>query len=124
MLLGISLGTNDLSRAGAFYDRLLGTVGMVRTMEEDDEIGYGSPGGPSCFWILKPFDQQPATRGNGTQVTFKAADNDGVEEFYRTALVLGGVDEGTPGYRYRPRYFGAYCRDLDGNKLHVMYEPD
>ncbi len=124
MLLGVCLGTNDLPRAGAFYDRLLSTVGMVRTMEVDGEIGYGLPGGSSCFWILKPFDQQPATLGNGTQVTFKAKSNDVVAEFHRTALELGGADEGSPGYRYRPRYFGAYCRDLDGNKLHIMYEPD
>lgn len=124
MLLGITLGTNNLPRAGAFYDQLLSTLGMVRTMEVDGEIGYGPLGGPSCFWILKPFDQQPATRGNGTQVTFKATCNNGVEEFHRIALMLGGVDEGTPNYRYRPHYFGAYCRDLDGNKLHIMYEQD
>lgn len=124
MLLGVCLGTNDLPRAGAFYDRLLNTLGMVRTMEADNEIGYGLPGGPSCFWILEPFDQQPATRGNGTQVTFKAASNATVEEFHRAALALGGTEGGAPGYRYRPGYFGAYCRDLDGNKLHVMCAPD
>ncbi len=83
----------------------------------------GPAGGPSCFWILKPFNKQPATNGNGTQVTFKAPSNDVVEKFYHTALKLGATDEGDPGYRYRPNYFGAYCRDLDGNKLHIMYEP-
>ena len=31
-------------------------------------------------------------------------------------------DEGAPGLRdYAPGYYGAYCRDLDGNKLHVFY---
>lgn len=124
MLLGVCLGTNDLHRAAAFYDRLLSTVAMVRTMEADDEVGYGPVGGQSCFWILKPFNKKPATSGNGTQVTFKAASNDAVEEFHRIALELGGLDDGAPGYRYRPLYFGAYCLDPDGNKLHVMHEPD
>lgn len=124
MLLGVCLGTNDLPRAGAFYDQVLHTLGMVRTLEVEGEIGYGLPGGPSCFWILKPFDQQPATRGNGTQVTFKAANNDAVEKFHRAALAFGGTEEGAPGYRYRPDYFGAYSRDLDGNKLHIMHESD
>lgn len=122
MLLGVCLGTNDLSRAAAFYDALLAPLGMVRTMEADDEVGYGPEGGSSCFWILKPYDQQPATRGNGTQVTFQGADNAAVDAFHAAAVALGGSDEGAPGYRYRPGYYGAYCRDLDGNKLHIMHE--
>ncbi|MBQ0785769.1 MAG: VOC family protein [Amphritea sp.] len=122
MLVGVSFGTNDLSRAVEFYDRLLGELGMVRTMEVDNEVGYGPVGGQSCFWILEPFNQQPATRGNGTQVTFKASSTDVVDKFHRTALELGGSDDGAPGYRYRPHYYGAYCLDLDGNKLHVMHE--
>lgn len=122
MLLGVCLGTNDLIQAGLFYDQLLHIVGMVRTMETDTEIGYGPAGGPSCFWVLRPFDQQRATHGNGTQVTFKADSTAVVQEFHGLALKLGGTDEGDPGYRYRPHYYGAYCRDLDGNKLHVMYE--
>ena len=34
-------------------------------------------------------------------------------------LVAGGIDEGPPGIRehYHPNYYGAYVRDLDGNKL-------
>jgi catechol 2,3-dioxygenase-like lactoylglutathione lyase family enzyme len=123
MLLGVCLGTNDLDNAGKFYDRVLGTLGMVRTMEVEGEIGYGMPGEQSCFWILTPFNQQPATFGNGTQVTFKAADNSTVDLFHQTALHMGGVDEGAPGFRYRPEYYGAYCRDPDGNKLHIMFEP-
>ncbi|GGK68196.1 VOC family protein [Amphritea balenae] len=124
MLLGVCLGTNDLARAAVFYDRLLNTLGMVRTMEADNEVGYGPEGGSSCFWILEPFDKQPATHGNGTQVTFKAVSNDAVTAFHQIALEAGGTDDGAPGYRYRPHYFGAYCRDPDGNKLHVMHESD
>ena len=124
MLLGVCLGTNDLPRAAVFYDHLLGELGMVRTMTVENEIGYGPAGGKSCFWILNPFNQEAATHGNGTQVTFKASSNDIVEKFHQTAIALGGTDDGVPGYRYRPRYYGAYCLDLDGNKLHVMYEAD
>ncbi|MCL6416107.1 VOC family protein [Aestuariirhabdus sp. Z084] len=124
MLHGVCLGTNDLARAGVFYDRLLASVGMVRTMEVDNEIGYGPAGGKSCFWVLTPYDGQAASFGNGTQVTFRATSNTAVDGFHRLAIELGGVDEGAPGFRYRPRYYGAYCRDLDGNKLHVMFEAD
>ncbi|GAB3479317.1 VOC family protein [Marinomonas epiphytica] len=122
MLLGVTLGTNDLTKAKAFYDELLSTIDMVRTMEVEGEVGYGVPGGASCFWVLTPFNQKEASVGNGVQVTFQASSVEQVERFYQTALELGGSDEGLPGYRYRPHYFGAYCRDLDGNKLHVMHE--
>ncbi|WP_271274547.1 VOC family protein [Aliamphritea hakodatensis] len=122
MLLGVCLGTNDLPAAADFYDKVLGTLGMVRTMEVDNEVGYGPAGGPSCFWVLIPYDQQPATRGNGTQVTFQAGNNSLVEAFYQAAVKSGGSCDGAPGYRYRPGYYGAYCRDPDGNKLHVMHE--
>jgi hypothetical protein len=124
MLRGVSFGTNDLSRAAKFYDRVLSELDMVRTMEVDNEVGYGPEGGRSCFWVLKPFNQQPATRGNGTQATFQAPSKEAVEKFHRAVLDLGGADDGAPGYRYRPNYYGAYCLDLDGNKLHVMHEPN
>lgn len=124
MLAGVCLGTNDLPRATEFYDGLLATLGMVRTMQVDNEVGYGPQGGASCFWVLLPFDRQPASFGNGTQVTFRAEDADAVDRFHALALAQGGSDEGAPGFRYRPEYYGAYCRDLDGNKLHIMYEPD
>ena len=32
----------------------------------------------------------------------------------------GGLDEGEPGLRdHTPNYYGAYIRDLDGNKIHI-----
>ena len=123
MLLGVCLGTNDLQAAANFYDKLLSSLGMVRTMTADDEIGYGPEGGASCFWVLLPYNRKAASFGNGTQVSFGASSNSQVEEFHRLALELGGSDEGAPGYRYREFYYGAYCRDLDGNKLHIAYEP-
>jgi catechol 2,3-dioxygenase-like lactoylglutathione lyase family enzyme len=32
----VTLGTNDLKRAAAFYDALLGEIGAKRMMEETD----------------------------------------------------------------------------------------
>lgn len=122
MLIGATLGTNNIILAGVFYDRVLAKIGMRRTMTIDHEIGYGS-NGESCFWVLLPFDKQVATAGNGTQLTFKANNNVQVDAFYQAAIKAGGKDEGSPGFRYRENYYGAYCRDLDGNKLHVVYEP-
>jgi len=122
MLLGATLGSNNLNAAGIFYDFVLAKIGMQRTLTLDHEIGYGV-NGESCFWVLLPFNKQPATHGNGSQLTFKAHNKAQVEQFYEAVLSAGGSDEGKPGFRYREHYYGAYCRDLDGNKLHVMHEP-
>ena len=44
-----------------------------------------------------------------------------VDRCHALALELGGIDEGAPGLRtqYHPNFYGAYFRDLDGNKLCV-----
>ena len=121
MLTAICLGTSNLKQAGHFYQAVLATINMVRAVEDEVEIGFACVDNPPSLWILKPYNGQPATFGNGTQVIFKAADKDQVQAFHQTAISLGGKDEGKPGPRnYLAGYYGAYCRDLDGNKLHVF----
>ncbi len=121
MLAAVCLGTNDLARAGQFYDKVFSTIGMVRLVADEIEIGYGEHGGAPVFWILLPFNKRNANYGNGTQVIFKAPDAHAVDQFYQAALDQGGSDEGAPGLRdYAEGYYGAYCRDIDGNKLHVV----
>ncbi|MEM9331636.1 MAG: VOC family protein [Pseudomonadota bacterium] len=120
MLTGACVGTNDLEAAGRFYDEVLATIGMERLTTVHNEIGYGISGKHAVFWVLTPFDGQPATFGNGTQIMFLASNEETVKAFHSAAMVQGGKDEGAPGPRdYSPGYYGAYVRDLDGNKLHV-----
>jgi catechol 2,3-dioxygenase-like lactoylglutathione lyase family enzyme len=122
MLDGACLGTNDIARAGRFYDAVLAQAGLTRLVDGDQEIGYGPEGGPCCLYIVTPFDGRPATWGNGTQMMFRADNPAAVDAFHRTAMELGGLDEGAPGPRsYSAGYYGAYCRDPDGNKLHVRH---
>ena len=120
MIAAVCFGTNNLARAGEFYDEVLGVLGMKRLKANEIEIGYGETGGEPSFWILLPFNRESATHGNGTQIIFNAPDQESVDLFYQKAIELGGTDEGAPGLRdYAPGYYGAYCRDLDGNKLHL-----
>ncbi len=124
MLSGVCFGCRDLTTAGKFYDAVLATLGMQRLFENALEIGYGQPNQTLSFWVLLPYNKQAATHGNGTQVMFQATSTAAVDAFYKTALNLGGSDEGQPGPRdYKPGYYGAYVRDLDGNKCHVFYLP-
>ena len=125
MLSGVSVGTNDLVAAGKFYDAVLATIGMSCVLSHADERGYAGADGKITLWVIVPFNNKTATYGNGTQLMFYAPDTDAVRAFHAKALQCGGTDEGQPGPRsYHPDYFGAYVRDLDGNKLNVSINID
>ena len=118
----MTLGTNDLPRATAFYDALLADLGAKRLMEFDRGIVWGVAMDKPSLGIMKPFDGQSATGGNGTMVALAVARPELVDALYKKALELGATDEGPAGPRGQGFYAG-YFRDLDGNKLNVFYMP-
>jgi len=114
----ILVGTNDLERASAFYDRVLATLGAKREFTEEREVGWRVGKGP-VFAICKPFDGDRATFGNGTMIALVASSNETVDQTYANAIEAGGTDEGRPGQR-GATFYGAYFRDLDGNKICIF----
>ncbi len=115
----VTLGTNDLKRAAAFYDSLLGEIGAKRMMEGDGFIAWSvSPTLPG-LGVTKPFDQKAATVGNGVMVALVVDSEAKVKAVHAKALALGGKDEGAPGKRSE-NFYAGYFRDLDGNKLNVF----
>ena len=122
----VTVGTSDMAGAGAFYDAVLATLGTTSFTEGKHHSGYGEARSAQ-FWVLSPFDRQPATSGNGTHVAFLAPDRASVDAFYAAAMANGATDEGAPGLRphYHPSYYGAYVRDADGNKIQaVCHDPE
>ncbi len=113
------LGTNNKPRAVAYYDALLALLGATRFYETARGIGWGVAPDQPMFAINTPFDGGPASVGNGAMVALSAATPQQVDAFYAKALELGGSDEGAPGPR-GDGFYGAYFRDLDGNKLAVF----
>ncbi len=114
----VTLGTNDIERAAAFYDALLGDLGAGRFMETEQFIAWAITPGQPALSVTKPFDGNTATVGNGTMVALSADSTDKVDAIYKKALELGGTDEGAAGPRGEGFYAG-YFRDRDGNKLNV-----
>jgi len=117
----VTLGTNDLKRAVAFYDELLSVMGAGRFMEvEDIFVAWAvSPDKPGIS-VTKPFDGNPATPGNGMMVALAVDSKEMVHKVYDKAIELGGQDEGPAGPR-GDEFYAGYFRDLDGNKLNVFY---
>lgn len=124
MFSHIQVGARDLPKMIAFYEQVLAVLGLQRMPDESDGgpagAGWIVPGKPwQQFFVQLPFNGLPATWGNGVQVSFAAASQARVDAAWRAAMAAGGVDEGAPGLRphYLPDYYGAYCRDPEGNKL-------
>ena len=127
MFSHVTVGSNDLDRAAVFYDAVLLPLGLRRRIVEPD----GGP--PALCWVgAKPyprfyvyalFNGQVATSGNGAMIAFIAPSRAAVDHAHAAGLTSGGADEGAPGLRthYAPDYYGAYLRDPDGNKLHMVH---
>jgi catechol 2,3-dioxygenase-like lactoylglutathione lyase family enzyme len=115
----VTLGTNDMPRAAAFYDALLEGIGAKRLMENERYIFWGASMQLPSLCVTKPFDGQPATIGNGDMVALVVDGRDKVDRLHAKALLLGGTDEGAPGDRGGGFYAG-YFRDLEGHKFNVF----
>lgn len=114
----MTFGTNDLARAGRFYDAIGEALGAKRVWANESSIVWGRPGG-AALDITRPFDGAPAGVGNGAMVALECEDPAQVDAVHRIALALGGSDEGAPGERW-PGFYAGYFRDPDGNKLNAF----
>ncbi|HEY8681842.1 MAG TPA: VOC family protein [Rhodanobacter sp.] len=115
----VTLGTNDMPGAAAFYDALLNEVGAKRLMETERYIFWGVSMQQPSVCVIKPFDGQPASCGNGGMVALVVEGRDKVDRLHAKALSLGGSDEGAPGDRGGGFYAG-YFRDPEGHKFNAF----
>ena len=113
----VMVGTNNLVKATKFYDTLLDTIKLQRVVMNEKYAGYASKEKPDEveFYVTNPVNNEKATFGNGTQISFLVNSKDLVNNFYNTGIKLGGKDDGAPGIRSGDYY--CYVRDLDGNKV-------
>jgi predicted lactoylglutathione lyase len=115
----VTLGTNAIDKAAAFYDDLLSGIGAVRSMESESFIAWSTGDNSPALSVIKPYDGNTATVGNGVMVAVVVNSRDLVDQLHARALELGGSDEGAPGERM-PNFYAGYFRDLDGNKLNIF----
>ncbi len=111
-----TIGVNDMARAEEFYGALLGEIGGSQLFGQDRIKFYGNGEG-GMLAICIPYDEQAQNPGNGTMVAINGGTRETVDKLYAKARELGASDEGEPGERVPGMFYGAYVRDLDGNKL-------
>ncbi|MBN9581546.1 MAG: VOC family protein [Afipia sp.] len=122
MFSHIMIGTNDLDRAKAFYDKLLGTLGVAPAVVDRHRIFYRTKTG--TFSVSKPIDGKPATAANGGTIGFVAASPEQAEAWHAVGVANGATTcEDPPGIRTMGdnKLYLAYLRDPDGNKLCALY---
>lgn len=122
MISHVFLGTNDQDQAGAFYAPIMGELGWRRRLSETPtHLMIWNPAEVTrpLFVLGRPFDGNAADPGNGGMVALLAPDRAAVDRTYAIAMAKGATCEGAPGLRpqYHAHYYGAYFRDLDGNKI-------
>jgi len=110
-----TIGSNDLEKAKTFYDAVLAPLGVKRGLDIGRIQFYGRFG-EGGLAVCKPYDEETATAGNGTMVALAADSREAVDAVHAAAIAAGATCEGPPGVRVE-NFYGAYFRDLDGNKL-------
>jgi catechol 2,3-dioxygenase-like lactoylglutathione lyase family enzyme len=116
------VGTNDLDKAKAFYDALLGTIGVKPAMVDGHRIFYRTKTG--VFSVSKPINGEPATPANGGTIGFLCSSTEEADAWHATGVANGGQPcENPPGIRQGPagQMYLAYLRDPDGNKICAMH---
>jgi catechol 2,3-dioxygenase-like lactoylglutathione lyase family enzyme len=122
MFSHVMLGTNDLEKAKAFYDVLLGTLDVAPAKVDGHRIFYFTKTG--VFSVSKPINGQPATPANGGTIGFSCASPEQADAWHVAGVAHGGTPcEDPPGVREGPagKFYIAYLRDLDGNKLCALH---
>ncbi|NIZ11617.1 VOC family protein [Pseudooceanicola sp. HF7] len=122
MISHVTIAISDFDRALAFYRPLMRRLGIEESwLRPGEEASFRPPGqARPLFFLTRPFEGAPHP-GNGPMVAFLAQDRATVRDVYEMAITAGATDEGRPDLRphYHPDFYGAYFRDLDGNKICV-----
>jgi catechol 2,3-dioxygenase-like lactoylglutathione lyase family enzyme len=120
MITTARFGTRDLARAKAFWSIIAPMVGAKMLYDRENLFAFrGEEGGMLLIGIPLSGDHEV---GNGNMAGFQAKSRAIVDSVHAKAIELGAADEGAPGVRGDDPngFYGAYFRDLDGNKLTVF----
>lgn len=112
-----TIGVSDMARAKTFYTDLFEKQGAKVVIDSGRIAFIGTKRGEPMLAVCEPYDKQAPTAGNGVMVAFPVSTKEEIDALYHRAISLGATCDGEPGQRIPDRFYGAYVRDHDGNKL-------
>lgn len=110
-----TIGTKNMEKAKAFWSGVLASKGASVLMDIGRIAFIGTGMDQPMLAVCVPYDESDPNPGNGNMLALPAETREEVDALYAKAIELGATDEGEPGERM-PTFYGAYFRDLDGNK--------
>ncbi len=123
MISHVMIGSNDIERSKAFYNKVLGVLGVREPMVHEGGNGqtrlfYMHNG--NTFSVTEPINGQPATCANGFTIGFACDSPEQVKELHDVAVANGGKSiEDPPGPREGSMGVMHLCyfTDPDGHKV-------
>ena len=113
----VTIGVSDMEKAKQFYCDLFADRGAKVVIDAGRIAFIGAKRGEPMLAVCEPYDKGAPACGNGNMIAFAAESKEEAASLYEKAMSLGARDEGAPGQRVEDRFYGAYVRDADGNKL-------
>lgn len=113
----VTIGVSDMARAKEFYSNLLGELGGKVLLDMGRIAFVGRKMSEPMLAVCTPYDGEANHPGNGNMVALHPGSKEAVDSFYKKAIELGATCDGEPGQRIPDQFYGAYIRDLDGNKV-------
>jgi predicted lactoylglutathione lyase len=117
MLSYATIGVKNLEKSEVFYNELLAPMGAKTLIKMDRIIFIGKSMKEPMLAICIPFNKEVQNCGNGNMLAIAPGSKEQCDEMYHKALALGATCAGEPGQRISDVFYGAYFRDLDGNKI-------
>ncbi|WP_298253944.1 VOC family protein [Bradyrhizobium sp.] len=123
MIDHISIGVRELARSARFYELTLAPLGLAKLVTRPATVGFGKRY-PELWINLRPA-MVPVAPGSGCHICLRAKSESEVDAFHQAAIGAGGSCDGPPGLRPhdRVRYYAAFIRDLDGNRIEAVTFP-
>lgn len=123
MIDHISIAVSDLTASAAFFDQLLHPLGLSRIAQRETSVGFGKS--YPEFWLNARPKMAGVAQDSGAHVCLRAPSREAVIAFHDAAIAHGGCSFGAPGDREAAvtTYFGAFIKDLDGNRIEAVTFP-
>jgi len=116
----VSIPVRDLEQSAEFYESVLSKIGFAKLVDARKTVGFGRK--YPELWLNHRPEMDEHGISDGFHVCLRARTIGEVQEFHEAAVALGAESDGGPGPRpqYSDRYYAAFIRDRDGNRLEVV----